>query len=542
MTKILKISLAQLNFTVGDLPGNHKKIIAAHKEAHRHKADLVVFSELAITGYPPEDLILRPDFQQKAMDLVRSLAPLTKNNTAILVGSPWREGGHLYNAAILLDGGEIRHISCKSDLPNYGVFDEKRVFAMAPSLPEPMDFRGAKLGVMICEEMWNYKTCRNLKDNGAELLISINASPFEVDKHALRQRVSRQNVEGSSLALIYLNQVGGQDELVFDGDSFVMSDNGDVLCTMKRFDEDMLHLSWRSSGKTWQCEAGELTVGYDKYESIYSALVLGLRDYINKNGFCGVVLGMSGGIDSAISAAIAVDSLGAKNVRLVMMPSKYTSKESLGDAELCASLLGIAIETIPIKKVVKSLEGVLSGTFNGMGTDITEENIQSRIRGDILMAISNKFGHMVLTTGNKSEMSVGYATLYGDMCGGFNVLKDLYKTEVFELSRWRNLQSVVIPENIITKAPTAELRSNQTDQDSLPPYEILDKILYRLLELQISSEEISHSGFDAEVVKKVAWLVKLSEYKRRQSAPGVKISKISFGRDRRYPITNKFSF
>lgn len=540
MTKTLNVSLAQLNFTVGDLSGNRKKIVAAHKTAHSHKADLVIFTELAITGYPPEDLILRPDFQQKAMDAVRSLAPLTKNSTAILLGSPWYEGGRLYNAAILLDGGEIKHISCKSDLPNYGVFDEKRVFAVSTSLPEPMDFRGIKLGVMICEEMWNDKSAANLKKHGAELLISINASPFEVDKYSARLKVARQSVEDTLLPLIYLNQIGGQDELVFDGDSFILSDKGDVQCTMRRFEEDMLHVVWEKPTKKWQCMAGEVTVGHEKFESIYSALKLGLNDYVKKNGFKAVVIGMSGGIDSAISAAIAVDALGAENVRLIMMPSKYTSKESIADAEECAALLGVSLETISIKKIVAAFKDTLEEAFAGRDPDITEENIQSRVRGNILMAISNKFGHMVLTTGNKSEMAVGYATLYGDMCGGFNVLKDVYKTDVFALSKWRNLQSVVIPENIIIKAPTAELRPNQTDQDSLPPYNILDKILYKLLELRESADDISRNGFDADIVSKVARLVKLSEYKRKQAAPGVKISKQAFGRDRRYPITNIF--
>ncbi len=535
----LNISLAQLNFTVGDLQGNYHKIVLAHKIAHGKKADLIVFSELAVTGYPPEDLILRQDFQEEAMNIVRKLAALTKNGTAILLGSPWREGDNLYNAAILLDGGEIKHISCKSDLPNYGVFDEKRVFHAAP-LPEPMDFRGIKLGVMICEEMWNNTTCKHLKKLGAELLISINASPFESRKHEQRLTHARQNVEETHLPIIYLNQIGGQDELVFDGSSFVLSDKGDIMLTMPHFEEDLTTILWKKSAKTWQCEPAEVTIGYDKHEAIYHALTLGLRDYMEKNGFPGVVLGMSGGVDSALSAAIAVDALGKERVRLIMMPSKHTSTESIEDALNCANLLGVPLETISIEKIVASFSETLKDTFEGTTSDITEENLQSRIRGNILMAISNKFGQMVLTTGNKSEMAVGYATLYGDMCGGFNVLKDIYKTDVFALCHWRNLQNVVMPERVITKAPTAELKPNQTDQDTLPPYETLDKILHRLIELRQSSREIIQSGFEPDMVKKVARMVKLAEYKRRQAAPGVKITQLAFGRDRRYPITNKF--
>lgn len=539
MTQKLKISLAQINFTVGDLAGNQKKIVAAHEKALIDGADLIIFSELAITGYPPEDLILRPDFQQKSMDMVRKLASLTEKSTAILIGSPWLEGGHLYNSAILLDDGEIKHISCKSDLPNYGVFDEKRIFTAA-QLPEPMDFRGIKIGVLICEELWSNVTGKHLKELGAELLISINASPFELDKHKSRLHHALHNVEETSLPVIYVNQVGGQDELIFDGNSFVISDKGDVVLTLESFEEDFKTTAWQKTSKRWCCEVGEVTVGHEKYQSIYKALELGLKDYTKKNHFKGVVIGMSGGVDSAISAAIAVDALGKNNVRLVMMPSKYTSKESLEDAAQCAELLGIRLETISIENVVCAFENTFEDVFADTKPDITEENLQSRIRGNILMAISNKFGHMVLTTGNKSEMSVGYATLYGDMCGGFNILKDIYKTDVFALCRWRNLQNEVIPERIITKAPTAELKPDQTDQDTLPPYDILDKILYRLIELRQSSADISHSGFATEIVKKISRMVKLSEYKRRQAAPGVKISSLAFGRDRRYPITNAY--
>ena len=538
MTNTINISLAQLNFIVGDLEGNKDKIIAAHKESSHNKADLVVFSELAVTGYPPEDLMLRADFQEKSMDIVRKLAPITNNGTAILLGSPWREGESLYNAAILLDDGEIKHISGKSDLPNYGVFDEKRIFHAAP-IPSPMEFRGINLGIMICEEMWNDKVCANLKDLGAELLISINASPFEYDKQNLRLQHARHCVEKTSLPIIYLNQIGGQDELVFDGASFILSDKGDIKLTMPHYNEKIITSKWQKNNNIWQVEGKEVETPSDKYESIYNALVLGLRDYVKKNGFPGVIIGMSGGVDSALSAAIAVDALESSNIRLIMMPSKYTSAESIEDAQECSDLLNVNLEIISIEKIVDSFTETLKEPFKNTKSDITEENLQSRIRGNLLMAISNKFGKMVLTTGNKSEMAVGYATIYGDMCGGFNVLKDIYKMDVFELCRWRNLQSAVIPERIITKPPSAELRPDQYDQDSLPPYDILDEILYRLIELRQSSEDIGHSGFDINIVKKISRLVKLAEYKRRQAPPGIKITGRAFGRDRRYPITSK---
>lgn len=533
--------MAQLNLSVGDLAGNYKKILSAYQQASKSGADLVVFPELAITGYPPEDLILRPYFQTQTIDLMRQLAGNTADSAAILIGSPWIEGSHLFNAAILMDYGKIQHVSCKFDLPNYGVFDEKRVFAVAP-IPEPIEFRGIKLGVMICADMWNLEVSKHLKKAGAEILIAINASPFEDGKHNMRINVARQNVESSSLPLIYLNQIAGQDELVFDGDSFILSDKGDVIYTMPKFSESCELTNWTKHGKKWQCEPGEVTIGCDRSESIYSALKLGIYDYIEKNGFPGVVIGMSGGIDSALSAAIAVDALGKKRVRLIMMPSKYTSNASMKDAKECADMLGVELEIISIEGIVDAFTKTMQPSFLRKEQDITEENIQSRIRGSILMAISNKFGHMVLTTGNKSEMAVGYATLYGDMCGGYNVLKDIYKSDVFALCRWRNLQNVVIPENIIIKAPSAELRPDQTDQDTLPPYEILDKILHRLIELRQSSDDIAHAaGIDLETVKRVARMVKISEYKRRQAAPGVKISPLAFGRDRRYPITNAFN-
>lgn len=539
----MKLTLAQLNFTVGDLTGNYDKILAAHKIASKDKADLLVLSELAVTGYPPEDLMLRQDFQDQALAIIHKIKLLTLEGPAILLGGPWREDNALYNAAILLDGGQIQQISYKTDLPNYGVFDEKRIFTPGKA-PQIMECKGVKLGVIICEEMWRGNAAKQLQQQGAELLLVINASPFEHDKYQNRLKIARQNVADTDLPLIYLNQIGGQDELVFDGNSFILSDKSELIFTAASFAEEIVTIAWHSSDKNFIFPTKRvITTESEKYAIIYNALKLGLQDYVKKNGFKGVLLGMSGGIDSAISAAIAADALGRDKVRLIMMPSKYTSKTSLIDAAECAALLGIKLENIPIESIIDSYNANLAASFANISpgiSDTTAENLQSRIRGNILMALSNKFGHMVLTTGNKSEISVGYATLYGDMCGGFNVLKDIYKTDIFALCHWRNRQNTVIPLNIITKEPTAELKPGQKDADTLPPYEILDKILYSLLELRQSSQSLINAGFAAEVVNKVSHMVGLAEYKRRQAAPGVKISNLSFGRDWRHPITNKF--
>ncbi len=541
MLNNLKIATAQLNFKVGDFRANRDKIIAAHSKAAIEGANLVVFSELAIIGYPPEDLVLRSDFQDKSIKAVREIAKITEDGTAILLGCLWREGDKIYNAALLLDDGEIKNITCKYELPNYGVFDEKRVFAQGP-LPEPIKFRGVKLGVMICEDMWGMKIAKHLAKQGAEILIVLNASPFESQKTSARIAIAEKNVKATKLPLIYVNQIGGQDELVFDGSSFALSADAKLKAALPAWKESVKIIEWYRGKKGWQCDNKKPKIETEKYCDIYEALKLGLQDYVEKNGFPGVVIGMSGGIDSALSAAVAVDALGAKSVELIMMPSKYTSQESMHDARECAKLLGVDLREIPIGKTVVEFEDMLKETFAGEKTDTTEENLQSRIRGNILMAFSNKFGHMVLTTGNKSEMAVGYATLYGDMCGGYNVLKDIYKTDVFALCKWRNKIARVIPENIISKAPTAELRPDQKDEDSLPPYNVLDKVLHKFIELKLSSEDIIKSGHDPEVVNKIARLLKLAEYKRRQAAPGVKISNLAFGRDRRYPITSGFGF
>ncbi|MDB2415412.1 NAD+ synthase [Rickettsiales bacterium] len=543
MTESIKISLAQLNFIMGDLEGNRDKIIAAQKQSHAEGADLVVFSELAIIGYPAEDLVLRNKLQDESIQILRDLAIHTKNSTAMLVGTLWKEGNKLYNAAAMLEDGEIKHITCKHNLPNYGVFDEVRIFEQAP-LPEPILFKGINLGVMICEDLWQLEVGKHLAKHHSDIFIALNASPFEVKKGSKRLEISRKNAIESDTPLIYVNQIGGQDELVFSGASFILSNDGTLQVQMPKWEESLQTTSWIKKDASWVCEDSLSSfTPDDEYETIYSASKLGLRDYVEKNGFPGVIIGFSGGIDSALTAAIAVDSLGKERVKIVMMPSKYTSKESLNDAKECADLLGLKLEEISIVPAVEAFEKMLEPFFKETETGLAEENLQSRIRGNILMALSNKFGDMVLTTGNKSEMAVGYATLYGDMCGGYNVLKDLYKVDVFKLAKWRNeSEGVIIPKNIITKPPTAELRPNQKDADSLPPYEVLDDILYRLIELKHSSEQIAEHGHPIEIVKHISNLVRKTEYKRFQAPPGVKITQLAFGKDRRYPITNKFSF
>jgi NAD+ synthase len=543
-----RIALAQLNPVMGDIAGNLARARAARGKAAG--ADVILFSELFIVGYSPEDLVLKPALQEDARAAVEELARDTADGgPAILMGAPWMEDGKLYNAMLLLDGGKVAGKTFKVDLPNYGVFDEKRVFAPGPS-PRPLEVRGVKLGVPVCEDIWKQEVSACLADMGAEILCVPNGSPFEAGKEDVRLELAASRVRETGLPLIYLNQLGGQDEVVYDGASFVLNADGGIAAALRGWEECVTVTPWqRDAGGKWVCATGEKFVAEDRSSQVYHAMMLALRDYVNKNRFPGVVLGLSGGIDSAISAAVAVDALGADRVRCVMLPSRYTSRESLEDADTCARLLGVTYETIEIERAVAAMGETLSPAFAGTKPDTSEENIQSRLRGVILMAISNKFGPMVLTTGNKSEMSVGYATLYGDMCGGYNVLKDIYKTEVFRLSHWRNQNSPagalgpqgrVIPERIIEKPPTAELRAGQTDQDSLPPYDILDGILECLVERECSFEETVARGYDPATVKRIEHLLYISEYKRRQAPPGVKISSRNFGRDRRYPITNAF--
>jgi NAD+ synthase len=547
VTDRFRIALAQLNPTMGDIAGNLAKARAAR--ASVPDADVILFSELYITGYPPEDLVLKRALQDDARDAVLEFAKDTAaGGPAVLIGTPWRESDHLYNAVALLENGRVAARSFKHDLPNYGVFDEKRVFTPGP-LAGPLSVRGVRLGVPICEDIWTPEVVECIAETGGEILLVPNGSPFEAGKEDVRLNLVAARVTEARTPLIYLNQVGGQDELVFDGASLVVNADRSVAWALPSWEEKVALTLWRRDGELWVCEPGEREPAEERLPSVYHAMMLGLRDYVNKNRFPGVVLGLSGGIDSALSAAVAVDALGRDRVRCVMMPSRYTSQDSLDDAEECARLLDVPYETIPIETAVDAFSLTLSPVFAGRTPDTTEENIQSRIRGLILMAISNKFGPMVLTTGNKSEMSVGYATLYGDMCGGYNVLKDIYKMEVFRLANWRN-QHVpsgalgppgrTIPERIIVKPPSAELRANQTDQDSLPPYEILDAILLCLVEEEMSFDEVVAKGYDAATVKRVEHLLYLSEYKRRQAPPGVKIGPRNFGRDRRYPITNAF--
>jgi NAD+ synthase len=551
----LAIAVAQLNPIVGDVPGNLELARKARARAARDHADIVAFSELFIAGYPPEDLVLKPAFQAACRTALETLARETADGgPAVLIGAPWVEDGKLYNAYALLSAGRVEALRFKVNLPNYGVFDEKRVFASGP-LPGPVGFRGVRLGLPVCEDTWtdwgdyeNVVEC--LAETGAEILLVPNGSPYWRDKAEVRLNVVVARVTEAGLPLIYINQLGGQDELVFDGASFALNADRSVAFQLPAFREDVLTTHWSRIDGVWRCARGEIAPAEECDKADYTACVLGLRDYVDKNRFKGVVIGLSGGIDSALCAAMATDALGAERVRCVMLPYRYTSQASLDDAAAIARSLGIRYDIVPIESAVHGLEAALAGVFQGAPRDVTEENLQARARGTILMAISNKFAAMVVTTGNKSEMSVGYATLYGDMNGGFNPIKDLYKTEVYRLSKLRNgwkpegargPDRNVIPENVITRPPSAELRENQTDQDSLPPYDILDQILARLVEREESTATIVAAGFDRDTVLKVERMLYLAEYKRRQAAPGVKVTLRNFGRDRRYPIVNRFN-
>jgi len=547
---ILRIAMAQLNPTLGDIAGNVQKACDAHKDAVRMHADLLLLSELFISGYPPEDLVLKPAFTDACMQAVEELAALTKDGGAgIIVGSPFRDETGLFNAIAVLDDGKVQTWRKKVDLPNYGVFDEKRVFDAGP-MPGPVNFRGVRIGVPICEDIWgDLDVCETLAESGAELLLVPNGSPYVSEKMDVRHQVVIRQIIESGLPIAYLNQLGGQDELMFDGGSFVLNADHHLAVQMNQFEDSVVTTTWKRGHDGWACEDGVKANLPDSDEANWRACVMGLRDYVNKNGFANVVLGLSGGIDSAICAAMAVDALGEERVRCIMMPYDYTSEESLKDAADCAKALGVRYETVPIEKPVSGFNDALGDLFEGTNEGVTEENLQSRARGVILMAVSNKFGSMVVTTGNKSEMSVGYATLYGDMNGGYNPIKDLYKMQVYKLAAWRNEHvpsdclgpsGEVVPKNIIDKAPSAELRPDQTDQDSLPPYPVLDDILECLVEKEMSVEDIISKGHDQETVLRIQHLLYIAEYKRRQSAPGVKITAKQFGRDRRYPITNRF--
>ncbi|MAS12862.1 MAG: NAD+ synthase [Nitratireductor sp.] len=548
---ILRIATAQLNPVVGDVTGNLAKAREARAEAARHGADLVLFTELFIAGYPPEDLVLKPAFVDACERAVRKLAEDTKDEgPGVIIGVPLKRESGLHNAVMVLDGGEVIAERFKLDLPNYGEFDEKRVFQPGPHMPGPVNFRGVRIGIPVCEDIWGeLGVCETLAESGAEMLLVPNGSPYYRGKVEVRHQVVIRQVIESGLPILYANQLGGQDELVFDGASFAIQADKSLAFQMSQFEEVVSISTWKREGEGWRCDDGPMSKIPEKEEADYRACMLGLRDYVNKNGFKNVVLGLSGGIDSAICAALAVDALGEERVRCIMMPYHYTSKDSLKDAEDCARALGCRYDIVPIFEPVEGFSNALGQLFEGTKEGVTEENLQSRTRGTILMAVSNKFGSMVVTTGNKSEMSVGYATLYGDMNGGFNPIKDVYKMQVYALSAWRNTtvppgalgpSGEVIPQNIIDKAPSAELRPDQTDQDSLPPYPVLDDILECLVEGEMSVDAIVARGHDRETVHRVEHLLYIAEYKRRQAAPGVKITKKNFGRDRRYPITNRF--
>jgi NAD+ synthase len=543
------ITVAQLNPTLGDIPGNAVKARAARAYAAAAGADLVLLSELFICGYPPEDLVLKPALQAACRAAVEDLARDTADGgPAMLIGTPWMEGGKLYNAMALLDGGRVAGVRFKVDLPNYGVFDEKRVFSPGP-LPGPMNVHGVRLGVPICEDIWGPEPVECISETGGEIILVPNGSPYRRGVIDERLNVAVARVKEAGLPLVYANQVGGQDELVFEGASFVLNTDLTFAAQLPAFREDCATVRFIRTPTGWRADSGPIATLETGDEADYAACVLGLRDYVDKNRFPGVVLGLSGGIDSALCAAMAVDALGADRVRCVMLPYRFTSQDSLTDAAAIAKALGLPYDTVPIAPAVEGLETALAPLTAGLPRDVTEENLQSRTRGTILMAISNKFGLMVVTTGNKSEMSAGYATLYGDMNGGFNPIKDLYKTEVYRLARLRNSwrphgalgpAGVVIPENVLVRAPSAELRENQTDQDSLPPYDVLDAVLERLVEREEPIAAIVDAGFDRDTVTRIERMLYLAEYKRRQAAPGVKVTLKNFGRDRRYPIVNRF--
>ncbi len=546
MSKNLKILVAQLNPVVGDIKGNLELARGAYAEAKDKGADLLVLSELFILGYPAEDLVLKPAAVEDSMKAVQDLAAETAGGPAVIIGSPWMDVDKRHHSAVLLKDGAVAGRYDKRELPNYGVFDEKRIFDAGEGPLPVFDLNGISVGLAICEDIWYPRVPSALAEAGAEMLIVPNGSPWrrtvQVERHTSFSAWTKTGVP-----YLFVNQVGGQDELVFDGASYAVDFDGTEHQLLGDFVTGTALVNF--DGETHQFSSDsqvELTSGW---EAEYRAAVLALGDYVNKNRFPGVVLGMSGGIDSALTAAIAVDALGPERVWCVMLPSKYTSSDSLEDAKLCAEALGARYDTINIRPGVNALDEMLSEQFADLKPDTTEENIQSRLRAVTLMALSNKFGHMVVTTGNKSEMAVGYATLYGDMCGGYNALKDFWKTEVFELARWRNMAvpkgalgpgGEVIPMRIITKPPSAELREDQKDEDSLPPYDVLDDILRGLVEGEEDVEDIIARGHDPAVVKRIEHLLYIAEYKRRQAPPGVKIGGKNFGRARRAPTTNRF--
>ena len=548
MAKKFQITLAQLNPTVGDLEGNYKVAIEAWEQAQKMGSDLIAFTELFITGYNTQDLIKKPSFFKAAQDQILKLAKNCKNGPAIAIGGPAYLKGKLYNAYYILADGNVADVIMKHHLPNQNVFDEKRIFDEG-EISGPYQIGPIRIGSPICEDAWHSDVSETLSETGAQLLLVPNGSPYYNGKNDVRLNKMVARVVETNLPLIYLNMVGAQDDQVFDGGTFALNRGGSLAIKLPLFEEALEHIVLEETDIGWNIIKGDLAkVPCDK-ESDYHAMVMGLRDYCKKSGFEKVVLGLSGGIDSALVAVIASDAIGSANVRSIMLPSPYTSQTSLIDATDLVENLGCKSDTLPINDSLTAIDKTLSNTFEGRKIDLTEENIQSRLRGLLLMAVSNKFGEMLLTTGNKSEVSVGYSTIYGDMAGGFNPIKDLYKTKVFEISKWRNKNhrpwmkgppGSIIPDSIITKAPTAELRPNQKDSDSLPDYPVLDAILTILVDEDGSTNDCLKAGYNKSDVSKVEKLLYGSEYKRFQSAPGTRLSQRAFWLDRRYPIVNKW--
>ncbi|MCK0746787.1 NAD+ synthase [Chromohalobacter nigrandesensis] len=534
----LTLVMAQLDPLVGDIPGNTAQAIEAVREARiEHRADVVVFPELFLTGYPPEDLLLRESMETRLEEARATMARKMSRDVMVIIGYPGKRDGRLYNLAGVLYNGEWLGEYAKQALPNYQVFDEQRYFTPGDA-PLVIEHGGAKLGILVCEDLWDGAPVTQSVEAGADILVTLNASPYHRDKPLERERLFARRAQAAARPLVYLNQIGGQDELVFDGGSLVLDARGEVAVRAPFWEVGLMPVRFTDAQGAWAPEAGECEPLLSSEESLYCALVTGLRDYVNKSGFQGVVLGLSGGIDSALSLAIAVDALGPERVQAVMMPYHYTADISKADAAAQAELLGVHYEVMPIAPMVEAFTDTLSESFAGTQRDTTEENLQSRCRGVLLMALSNKKRLMVLSTGNKSEMAVGYATLYGDMVGGYNALKDVYKTWVYRLAKWRNAQEPAIPERVITRPPSAELAPDQVDSDSLPGYDELDAILERYIEGDMSAEAIIDAGYASEDVYRVVKLVDRSEYKRRQAPVGVRVTARGFGRDRRYPIVN----
>jgi NAD+ synthase len=548
MADHFRLTLAQLNPTVGDFPANAAQALAAWAEGRAAGAQMVALPEMFLTGYQTQDLVMKPAFTRDAMAAVEALAAQITDGPALGIGAPLLKDGLLYNAYHVLQGGKIAATILKHELPNDGVFDEKRIFTPAP-LQGPCRVGPLRIGIPICEDAWHSDVCETLAESGAQILLVPNGSPHHRGKPTVRTNLMVARVVETGLPLVYLNMVGGQDDQVFDGASFVLNTGGALMAQMPQFETGIFHVDFEEGPEGWRALPGEKVLLPGIVEADYHAMVLSLKDYLGKTGFRKVLLGLSGGVDSALVATIAVDAIGAENVRCVMLPSEFTSPHSLEDAAAVARALGCRLDTVPITGAQAAVGGALADLFAGTTPGVTEENIQSRLRGLLLMALSNKFGEMLMTTGNKSEMAVGYCTIYGDMNGGYNPLKDLYKTRVFDSCRWRNdhhrpwMQGPageVIPPRVIDKPPSAELRADQKDEDSLPPYKVLDAILDGLIEREASVADLVAEGFDRATVKKVEHLLYISEYKRFQAAPGTRLTKRALWLDRRYPMANRW--